>query len=67
MQNSYLPLAFVESLIICLIYNIHGELTKVSNYTAIMISNAISRILENLIIIYCKDMIADNETEFAYV
>ena len=56
---SYVPVAFCESTIIPLVKCKTGDLTDVNNYRAIVLSNAVSKLLEcimfNFIVSECQD------------
>ena len=64
--HSYLPTAFMDSVTVPLVKNKHGDLTNVDNYRAIMISNAVTKLLENVILNIFEDLLPVNDVQFGF-
>ena len=56
----------MDSVIIPLVQNKLGDLTSTDNYRAIMISNAISKILESIMLDLFTNHVDDNEFQFGF-
>jgi len=65
-SHSYLPSALMNSMIVPLVKNKHGDLTSVDNYRAIMISNALSKILETVILNVLDGILSANDAQFGF-
>ena len=65
-SHSYLPSAFMNSMIVPLVKNKHGDLTNVDNYRAIMISNAVSKLFETVILTVLDDILPVNDAQFGF-
>ena len=53
-------------MIVPLVKNKHGDLTNVDNYRAIMISNAVSKLLETVILAVLEDILSVNDAQFGF-
>ena len=65
-SHSYLPSALMDSMIVPLVKNKHGDLTNVDNYRAIMISNAVSKLLETVMLTVLEDILPVNDAQFGF-
>ena len=65
-RHNYLPPSLTDSVIIPSVKNKHGDLTSTDNYRAIMISNAISKILESIMLDLSTNHVDVNEFQFGF-
>jgi len=64
--HSFLPDSFMSSTIIPLIKCKTGDLTDINNYRAITLSNAVTKILECILLAYVKDKCAVVDSQFGF-